>query len=102
MAFAVVAVLILGIACVNFVNLATARASQRAPEVALRKVLGAMRRQLIAQFLGEAVPMACVALLLALALVEVTLPPFPPSSATTFAALSGRRRRLVADRSAWR
>jgi putative ABC transport system permease protein len=74
MAFAVVAILILGIACVNFVNLTTARASQRAREVALRKVLGAMRRQLIAQFLGEAVLMACAALLLALALVELTLP----------------------------
>ena len=74
LAFAVVAMLILGIACVNLVNLTTASASQRAREVALRKVLGAMRRQLIAQFLGEAVAIALVALLLALALVEVTLP----------------------------
>ncbi len=74
LAFAVVALLILGIACVNFVNLATSRATQRAREVALRKVLGAMRRQLIAQFLGEAVLMAFVSLLLALAVVELTLP----------------------------
>ena len=74
--FAVIALLILGIACVNFTNLTTARASQRAREVALRKVLGAMRRQLVVQFLGEAVLMAGVALLVALAIVEVTLPAF--------------------------
>ncbi|HWT12922.1 MAG TPA: ABC transporter permease [Allosphingosinicella sp.] len=76
MTFAAVAMLILGIACVNFINLATARASQRAREVALRKVLGAMRRQLIAQFLGESILMAGIALLLALAFVEVSLPAF--------------------------
>ena len=63
-------------ACVNFTNLATARASQRAREVALRKVLGAKRRQLITQFLGESVLIACIAMLLALALVELLLPPF--------------------------
>lgn len=53
MTFAVIAVLILAMACVNFVNLATARASQRAREVALRKVLGANRRQLVVQFVGN-------------------------------------------------
>lgn len=74
--FAVVALLILGIACVNFTNLATARASRRAREVALRKVLGAQRRQLIAQFLGESVAMSCFALVVALAIVEIALPTF--------------------------
>lgn len=72
--FAVVALLILGMACVNFVNLATARASQRAREVALRKVLGANRKQLILQFLGESIMVAGIAMLLALAMTELALP----------------------------
>ena len=74
--FAIVALLILGMAVVNFTNLATARASQRAREVALRKALGASRRQLIVQFIGESVIMAVVAMLIALALVELLVPPF--------------------------
>lgn len=74
--FAVIALLILGMACVNFTNLATARASQRAREVALRKVLGASRGQLIAQFLTEAVLVTAIAMLLALAGVELLLPSF--------------------------
>ncbi len=72
--FTVIAFLILGMACVNFTNLATARASQRAREVALRKVLGANRKQLITQFLTESVLIAAIAMLLALALVELLLP----------------------------
>src|SRR3712207_4635872 len=67
---------ILGIASVNFVNLATARASQRAREVALRKVLGANRRQLIVQFISEALLISALAMLLALALVELLVQPF--------------------------
>jgi putative ABC transport system permease protein len=74
--FAIIALLILGIACVNFVNLATARASRRAREVAVRKVLGANRRQLVAQFLGESMLLVAVAMLIALALVELTMPAF--------------------------
>ena len=72
--FTIIAFLILGMACVNFTNLATARASQRAREVALRKVLGANRKQLMTQFLAESVLIAGIAMVLALALVELLLP----------------------------
>jgi putative ABC transport system permease protein len=72
--FSIVALLILGVACANFINLATARASQRAREVALRKVLGATRGQLVVQFLGESLLIASVAMLVALALAELFLP----------------------------
>ena len=72
--FTIIAFLILAMACVNFTNLATARASQRAREVALRKVLGANRKQLMTQFLAESVLIAGIAMLFALALVELTLP----------------------------
>ncbi|MGE0179496.1 MAG: ABC transporter permease [Sphingomonas sp.] len=72
--FTVIAFLILGMACVNFTNLATARAGQRAREVALRKVLGANRTQLMTQFMAESVLIAGISMLLALALVEMLLP----------------------------
>jgi putative ABC transport system permease protein len=74
--FAIIALLILGMAVVNFTNLATARASQRAREVALRKVLGATRRQLIVQFISESVLISAASMLLALALVELLVKPF--------------------------
>jgi putative ABC transport system permease protein len=72
----VVGVLILFVACFNFMNLATARALLRAREIALRKTHGARRGQLIFQFLGEAVLTALLSLVLALALVEVLQPAF--------------------------
>src|SRR5688572_30102603 len=74
--FAIIAILILGMAVVNFTNLATARASQRAREVALRKVLGATRKQLIVQFVSESVLISAASMLLALALVELLVRPF--------------------------
>jgi putative ABC transport system permease protein len=74
--FAIIALLILGMAVVNFTNLATARASQRAREVALRKVLGATRKQLIVQFIGESVLIAILSMLIALSLVELLMPGF--------------------------
>jgi putative ABC transport system permease protein len=74
--FAIVAALILAMACVNFVNLTTARASRRAREVAVRKVLGARRAQLVVQFLGESMLLVATAMVIALALVELVLPVF--------------------------
>jgi len=74
--FAAIATLILLVACFNFMNLATARAMMRAREVSLRKVVGAKRRQLIVQFLGESVLTALVALGFAFALVEMLLPAY--------------------------
>ena len=75
-AFGLVAGFILLLACVNFMNLSTARSSTRAREVGLRKVVGASRQQLIGQFLGESVLVALVAMIVALALVELILPWF--------------------------
>ncbi|NIR49132.1 FtsX-like permease family protein [candidate division KSB1 bacterium] len=74
--FSAIAILILLIACINFMNLATARSANRAQEVGMRKVLGAHRRQLIKQFIGESFLMTFMALLLALLLVEMFLPTF--------------------------
>lgn len=74
--FSAVAFFILLIACFNFMNLSTARSAQRAREVGMRKVMGAHRKQLISQFLGESVLLGLLAMVLAIALVEVALPSF--------------------------
>ena len=74
--FSAIALFILMIACFNFMNLSTARSAQRAREVGMRKVMGAGRRQLIGQFLGESVLLSLLAMILAIALVELSLPWF--------------------------
>ncbi len=74
--FMSIAVFILIIACINFMNLSTARSAFRAREVGMRKVLGAYKSQLIRQFLSESLLMAFMSLIIALALVEVFLPLF--------------------------
>ena len=74
--FFIVAIFILVVACINFMNLATARSARRAKEVGLRKVVGAVRGQLIAQFLGESILISFVALLFAIAIVVLFLPLF--------------------------
>jgi putative ABC transport system permease protein len=74
--FSIIALFILLIACVNFMNLATARSAGRAKEVGLRKVIGAQRPQLIRQFLSESIMTAIISLLIAIGIVLVVLPPF--------------------------
>jgi len=74
--FFVVALFILAVACINFMNLATARSARRAKEVGLRKVVGAGRKQLIAQFIGESLLISFIALLIAVGLVLLLLPVF--------------------------
>ncbi|SDF77660.1 ABC transporter permease [Chitinophaga filiformis] len=67
---------ILLIACINFMNLSTARSEKRAKEVGIRKVVGAARRSLVIQFIGESVLMAFLAGIIALVLVQLVLPYF--------------------------
>ncbi|MEL6771810.1 MAG: ABC transporter permease [Bacteroidota bacterium] len=75
-AFSIIAGLILLIACINFMNLATARATKRAKEVGVRKSIGAGRGQLIGQFLGESIVQSALALALALVLANIARPHF--------------------------
>jgi len=74
--FSAIAVLILIIACINFMNLSTARANKRAREVGIRKTVGAHKRQLRGQFLGESVLLAFIALVLAVLLIRLFLSVF--------------------------
>ncbi len=74
--FGIVAAFLLMIACINFMNLATARSVKRAREVGIRKVVGAMRELLIGQFIGEALLLTSLALLIALSFIYFLLPAF--------------------------
>ena len=73
---AIIAAFILLIACINFMNLNTARSEKRAKEVGIRKVVGARKGGLIGQFLGESILLSFFAALLAIGLVELSLPAF--------------------------
>ncbi|NIM57708.1 MAG: FtsX-like permease family protein [Candidatus Aenigmarchaeota archaeon] len=74
--FSLIALFVLLIACINFMNLSTARSASRAKEVGLRKVVGALKRHIIKQFYGESVIFAFIALIFALVIVSLLLPAF--------------------------
>lgn len=82
--FGAIAILVLLIATINYVNLATARASERAKEVSLRKVVGAVRQQLFFQFMGESVIITVLAFCFAFLLVQLALPFFNSVSGKNF------------------
>lgn len=74
--FSIIALFILVIASINFMNLATARSTGRAKEIGIKKVVGSSRSQLINQFLGESVFLSMISLVIALVLVELFIPAF--------------------------
>jgi ABC-type antimicrobial peptide transport system permease subunit len=74
--FAIIAAFILLIACINFMNLSTARSEKRAKEVGIRKVAGALKRSLVAQFLIESILISLFAGILAITIVQIVLPSF--------------------------
>ena len=82
--FSAVGLVILLLACINFMNLATARSTNRAKEVGMRKVIGAHRNQLISQFLGESLLTAFFALVLSLLIAEILRPFFNELSGKEF------------------
>lgn len=74
--FSIIALFILLIACINFMNLSTARSERRAKEVGIRKVAGALKKSLVAQFLGESILISFIAGCIAIIIVELSLPAF--------------------------
>ncbi len=74
--FSIVAIIILAIACINFMNLATARSTRRSREIGVRKVVGAGKGQLVGQFIGESILIASLAMVLSLIITFLILPTF--------------------------
>ena len=83
--FLIIGILILTIACINYMNLATARASLRSMEIGVRKATGAFRSQLVHQFLSESVLLACTSAVFAIGLIELLLPGFNQVTGKTLA-----------------
>src|SRR3569623_3693741 len=72
----IIGMFVLLLACINFMNLSTARSEKRAKEVGIRKAIGSLRQQLISLFLSESILMACIALVYAFVLLLAFLPLF--------------------------
>jgi putative ABC transport system permease protein len=87
--FSIIALFILVMACINFMNLSTARSAQRAREVGLRKVVGATRSQVMQQFLGEALLFSFLSMVFALLCVWTVLPAFNNFTAKALTLFSG-------------
>ena len=74
--FGIIGVFVLLLACINFMNLSTARSEKRAKEVVIRKTVGSLRSQLIGQFFGESLMVTAFAFLLSIVIVQLILPWF--------------------------
>ncbi len=74
--FGIIGVAVLLLACINFMNLSTARSEKRAKEVGIRKTVGSLKQQLVIQFLSESILLATLAFIVSLVLVEISLPFF--------------------------
>lgn len=85
--FSAIALLIVIIACINYINLATARAADRAKEVGIRKVVGALRRQLFIQFIGESFIITFISFIVAFLLAQLSLVGFNSLTGKTFQAM---------------
>jgi putative ABC transport system permease protein len=87
--FSIIGIFVLLLACINFMNLSTARSEKRAKEVGIRKTLGSLRKQLISQFFSESLMVAGFAFLLSIILVQLTLPWFNQVADKKMAVLWG-------------
>lgn len=86
--FVMLAVMVLFIACINYMNLATAKSASRAKEIGLRKVVGANKKHIMAQFFGESILLAFIAIIIALILVILLLPAFNDLTGQQFSEIS--------------
>jgi putative ABC transport system permease protein len=93
--FTAVAIFILLLACINFINLTTARLSLRSKEIGIRKVIGASRPELIKQFLGESVTLSFIAMVITIPLIETGLPVFNNITGTDLTFLHPENWRML-------
>jgi len=93
--FSIISLLIITMACINFINLSTARSETRAKEIGVRKVIGAGRRDLIRQLLTETVVLAFAALILSIIFIAILLPQFNKLTGESFTALHFLNRTFI-------